>query len=76
MKSMYLAALIVSSVLAGGLAFGGSQYDPGTSDTEIKIGNTTRPGIRLGYGRQVRSCVLRHDQRSGWCQRPQRTWDT
>src|SRR5215813_3675841 len=40
MKSMYLAVLTVSSTLAVGLAFAGSQYDPGTGDTEIKIGNT------------------------------------
>jgi branched-chain amino acid transport system substrate-binding protein len=39
MKSMYLAVLTVSSVLAG-LAFAESQYDPGVSATEIKIGNT------------------------------------
>jgi len=39
MKSTYLAVLTVSSVLAG-LAFAESQYDPGVSATEIKIGNT------------------------------------
>jgi len=39
MKSMYLAVLTVSSVLAG-LAFAESQNDPGVSATEIKIGNT------------------------------------
>jgi branched-chain amino acid transport system substrate-binding protein len=40
MKSMCLAVLTVGSVLAGGLAFAESQYDPGVSATEIKIGNT------------------------------------
>lgn len=40
MKSTYLAMLTIGSVLAGGLAFAGSQSDPGVSDTEIKIGNT------------------------------------
>src|ERR1700751_3442991 len=40
MKSMCLAVLTVSSILAGGLAFAESQYDPGVSATEIKIGNT------------------------------------
>jgi branched-chain amino acid transport system substrate-binding protein len=40
MKNAYLAVLTVVSVLAVGLAFAGSQYDPGVSDTEIKIGNT------------------------------------
>src|SRR5262249_5313515 len=72
MKSMYLAVLTVSSTLAVGLAFAGSQYDPGTSDTEDwKYHALQRTSIRLGRGGQVRSCVLRHDQRSGWCQRPQ-----
>jgi pimeloyl-ACP methyl ester carboxylesterase len=36
----YLAVLTIGSVLAGGFAFAGSQYDSGVSDTEIKIGNT------------------------------------
>jgi branched-chain amino acid transport system substrate-binding protein len=40
MKNAYLAVLTIGSVLAVGLAFAGSQYDPGVSDTEIKIGNT------------------------------------
>jgi hypothetical protein len=40
MKSTYLAVLTIGSVLAGGFAFAGSQYDSGVSDTEIKIGNT------------------------------------
>ncbi len=40
MKSTYLAVLTIGSVLAGGLAFAGSRYDSGVSDTEIKIGNT------------------------------------
>ena len=40
MKSTYLAVLTIGSVLAGGFAFAGSQYDPGVSDNEIKIGNT------------------------------------
>jgi branched-chain amino acid transport system substrate-binding protein len=40
MKNAYLAVLTIGSVLAVGLAFAGSQYDPGISDTEIKIGNT------------------------------------
>ena len=38
MKSAYLT--ILGAVLAVGLAFAGSQSDPGVSDTEIKIGNT------------------------------------
>jgi branched-chain amino acid transport system substrate-binding protein len=40
MKNMYLAVLAFCSVLGGGLAFAENQYDPGVSDTEIKIGNT------------------------------------
>ena len=40
MKNAYLAVLTIGSVLSGRLAFAGSQYDPGISDTEIKIGNT------------------------------------
>jgi branched-chain amino acid transport system substrate-binding protein len=40
MKNAYLAVLTIGSVLAVGLAFAGSQYDPGVNDTEIKIGNT------------------------------------
>ena len=40
MKNAYLAVLTIGSILAVGLAFAGGQYDPGVSDTEIKIGNT------------------------------------
>jgi branched-chain amino acid transport system substrate-binding protein len=40
MKNAYLAVLTIGSVLTVGLAFAGSQYDPGVNDTEIKIGNT------------------------------------
>ena len=40
MKNMYLAVLAFCSVLGGGLAFAENQYDPGVSDSEIKIGNT------------------------------------
>ena len=39
MKSNDLTIQTIGSVLAGGLAFAGSQSDPGVSDTEIKIGN-------------------------------------
>src|ERR1700685_841641 len=31
---------VTGPLLAGGLAFAAGQYDPGVSDTEIKIGNT------------------------------------
>jgi len=40
MKLMYLAVLTIGGVLAGGLASAQTQYDPGASDSEIKIGNT------------------------------------
>ena len=40
MKHTCLAILIVGNVIAGGFALAESQYDPGVSDTEIKIGNT------------------------------------
>src|SRR5262252_7057773 len=40
MKSMSLVVLAFCSLLGGGLAFAENQYEPGVSDTEIKIGNT------------------------------------
>jgi branched-chain amino acid transport system substrate-binding protein len=55
---MTMKATIVSSclsvvclILAGGLAFAAGQYDPGVSDTEIKLGNTmpySGPASALG----------------------------
>ena len=65
MKNMYLAVLAFCSAIGGGLAFAENQYDPGVSDTEIKIGNTmpySGPASALGDGWQVGSCVLCHDQ--------------
>src|SRR6516164_5285639 len=40
MKRTCLVILIAGHLIAGRLAFAESQYDPGVSATEIKIGNT------------------------------------
>ena len=40
MKPTCLVILISANLIAGGLALAENQYDPGVSDTEIKIGNT------------------------------------
>jgi branched-chain amino acid transport system substrate-binding protein len=40
MKRACLAILIAGNLIAGRVALAESQYDPGASDTEIKIGNT------------------------------------
>jgi hypothetical protein len=62
MKSTYLAMLTIGSVLAGGLAFAGSQSDPGVSGTEIKIGNTMPIAVQHPLGEWLASRKLRTSQ--------------
>ena len=50
MKSTYLAVLTIGSVLAGGFAFAGSQYDLGVSDTEIRSEYLPYSGRAFAWG--------------------------
>jgi branched-chain amino acid transport system substrate-binding protein len=51
MKQNIAAGLWTAALFAGGIAWAASQYGPGASDTEIKIGNTTsKDGPASAYG--------------------------
>ncbi len=39
MKALILAAVAAGTLAAGGMAFAQKKYDPGASDTEVKVGN-------------------------------------
>jgi hypothetical protein len=69
-----VAGFALSALIAASPALAQKKYDPGATDTEIKIGNImpySRTGLRLWRDRQDRAGLFRHDQRRGRRQRPQ-----
>ena len=65
-KSIAIAALLATTVASSALAQ--KKYDPGASDTEIKIGNImpySGSRISLRHDRQDRGCLFRQDQSEG-----------
>src|SRR5262249_20218081 len=60
-------------LLAGGVAFAAGQYGPGSSDTEIKLGNTmpySGPASAYGAIGKAEVGYFQHDQRARRHQRP------
>ena len=68
-----LTALAIAAMVAT-TASAQKKYDPGASDTEIKIGNImpySGPASSYGVIGKTRGGLFQHDQRRGRHQRPQ-----
>ena len=69
-----MAAFAAAAAMMATAASAQKKYDPGASDTEIKIGNImpySGPASSYGVIGKTEAAYLQHDQRRGRHQRPQ-----